>query len=134
MTQEEIEYNKKCAEFLGWHSEAVIHDANPKHPNLSEEYFRVPDDIISPFRWLKPRHMEFHSDWNWIMEVVEAIEELDVVASFQIEQPTIFIWVSSEDSTFKGIEIDINIMSKKEAVVQAINQFLIWYDEQSRKA
>lgn len=91
MTQKEIlQYNKRCNNFLGLEI-------------LKDEYcYDYPD---------------FHSDWNWIMEVVEAIEKKAA-------------WVS-----IKGCAVDIstianlNAPTKKEAVVQAINQFLIWYEQ-----
>ena len=115
MIQEEIlEYNKRCAEFLGY-------KPNRHNDGGTDDFYDNPQIYVSD--------LKFHSDWNWIMEVVEVIEELDVVASFQIENPTIYIWKSSEENTFKDIEVDINILSKKEAVVKAINQFLIWYNE-----
>lgn len=90
MTQEEIlQYKKRCAEFLGLEI-------------LKDEYcYDYPD---------------FHSDWNWIMEVVEVIEKK--------------AWVN-----IKGCAVDIstivnlNAPTKKEAVVEAINQFLIWYEQ-----
>ena len=66
------------------------------------------------------------------MPVVEKIEEMDVVASFQIEQPTIYIWKSSENSTFKDIEIDIFKSSKLEAVYKAVIEFIKWYNKQNK--
>lgn len=107
MTQEEIlEYNKLCAEFLG----VDIH--------YSVEVYK---DSKSPLRQYidnrpKSEPLLFHSDWNWIMEVVEAIEKKS--------------WVN-----IKGCAVDIstianlNAPTKKEAVVDAINQFLIWYEQ-----
>ena len=118
MNKQEIEnYNRLCAEFLGWKN--LNDDSFPEYVNPLGDFYQL-------------KELKFHSDWNWIMAVVEAIEELDIIASFQIEQPTIYIWKSSETSTFEGISIDIFTMSKKEAVVQAINKFLIWYNNGQR--
>jgi hypothetical protein len=77
-----------------------------------------------------PEFGRFHLQWDWLMPVVEKIEEMDVVASFQIEQPTIYIWKSSENSTFKDIEIDIFKSSKLEAVYKAVIEFIKWYNKQ----
>ena len=57
MNQQEIlEYNKRCAEFLGDEGMQEICSDNGHHyPSIDE--------------------MKFDSDWNWIMEVVEAIEK-----------------------------------------------------------
>ena len=126
MTQEEIlDYNRRCALFIGGKQ------AKDTLPFVKERLNE--NDYWLPIFGIKSlNQMKFHSDWNWIMEVVEAIEDLDIVASFQIEQPTIYIWKSSEESTFEYIEVNIFTMSKKEAVVQAINQFLIWYNNEQR--
>lgn len=119
MNQEWIEqYNKRCAEFLGWKNKGMIN----LELWVSTEYQYG----------ITTNELKFHSHWNCIMEIVEIIEELDVVASFTIEQPTIYIWKSSEESNFKDIEIDINTSSKKEAVVKAIDQFLIWNEQQNK--
>lgn len=86
--QEILDYNKRCAELLGWENDTSL------------------------------LNLRFHSDWNWIMEVVDAIEKV--------------AWVN-----IKGCAVDIstivnlNAPTKKEAVVQAINQFLIWHGTQS---
>lgn len=98
MTQEEIlQYNKRCAEFLGMDNDAFL---------LAKQIEKNTGIC----------HLKFHSDWNWIMEVVEAIEKK--------------AWVN-----IKGCAVDIstianlNAPTKKEAVVEAINQFLIWYEQ-----
>lgn len=97
MTQEEIlEYNKRCAEFLGMDNDAF----------LLEKQIEKNTAIC---------HLNFHSDWNWIMEVVEAI----VIYYKDKEIPQIHL-------------LNQPIFTPKEAVVQAINQFLIWY-EQNKK-
>lgn len=118
MTQEEIlGYNKRCAEFLG---------AEPISPKTKYSYFDFGEDWNTdfPFLFQQTVHsnmLKFHSDWNWIMDVVEAIE--NKVA-----------WVN-----IKGCAVDISTIantsasSKKEAVVEAINKFLIWYNENKSK-
>jgi len=122
MTQEEIqEYNKKCAEFIG------VFDEETDRFVFDTKLFNVQSYSFSEKHHKK--QLCFDVGWDWIMEIVEKIEELDIVASFQIENPTIYIWKSSEESDFEDIEIDIFDKTKKEAVVEAINQFLIFYNE-----
>ena len=79
------------------------------------------------------RDLIFHSDWNWLMEVVEKIEECDIVASFQIEQPTIYIWASSESDSFEDIEVDIFDKTKIEAVYEAVVKFINFYNKQKEE-
>lgn len=99
MTTEEIlEYNKMCAKFLGYKR------------NSNDTY-----DIIcinEGFGW-HLETMKFHSDWNWIMEVLIKIKKI----------------VCESEFNYRFINALLNF--EKEAVVQAINQFLIWYNENS---
>jgi hypothetical protein len=104
MTQEEIlQYNKMCAEFLNLHrdKEVAIYNLNAYQYDF----------------------LKFHSDWNWIMEVVEAIEkkgyEIDIFSNC----------VEICDTPDENYITEAVGKTKKEAVVQAINQFLIWYNE-----
>jgi len=72
------------------------------------------------------------SDWNWIMEVVEAIEKLGYESLiggseyYYPEKGMRYIQSFIKDD----ITIYQEAKTKKEAVVQAINQFLIWYNNQ----
>lgn len=107
MTQEEIlEYNKRCAEFLGYEI------------SENKECFK----LLNKNGWISLNI--FHSDWNWIMEVVEAIEAIEKLNKTVI--------IDGSKCTITPIEtsyIYYKKENKKEAVVQAINQFLIWYNE-----
>lgn len=100
MTSKEIlEYNKRCAEFLKMDFEI--------HSNT----WRYKDLIVT--------ELLFHSDWNWIMEVCIAIKN--------IQNPR-----EHSDTTCSTLKREIQYqlgIANKETVVEAINQFLIWYDE-----
>ena len=122
MTQQEIlEYNKRCAEFLGW-------------KNLNDDSFPEYVNSLGDFHPL--RELKFHSDWNWIMEVVDAIEKLKF--RFEIALNEVNLYCISEERRFSyainyhdcenyGEEMHL---TKKEEVVKAINQFLIWYNNE----
>ena len=118
MTQEEIlEYNKLCAEFLNLHR---------------DEEVAIYKFTAYPYDFLK-----FHSDWNWIHEVVEAICKLGFRKySYSHEEHSRCVFtdlsIIFQNHSFGGGNIVSDsgkIVSEKEAVVQAINQFLIWYNE-----
>ena len=117
MSQEEIlEYNKKCAAFLGW-------DYNKFMDRWNEE------DFQHEYSNTNSIDLKFHSDWNWIMEVVEAIEKIDDNFYFvKINTGGCFIHPLNDTRDYKGICYQAG-KTKKEAVVQAINQFLIWYEQ-----
>ena len=125
MTQEKtLKYNKKCAKFLGWQ-------------NLNDESFPEYIDKLANFYSLKD--LLFNSDWNWIMEVVEIIEKLDVdknkfsshpfYQGFDLETQSYYAHFQfGEDLNFNGK----SYISKKEAAVEALNQFLTWYEQNNK--
>jgi len=103
MTQEEIlEYNKRCAEFLGY----VNTTPTDKDFNIYEKENGVVGQLIEVMS------MKFHSDWNWIMEVLSSILEK-----------------CSDSDDMEAYYNILDLFPQKEAVVQAINQFLIWYNK-----
>lgn len=119
MTQEEIiDYNKRCAELLNWEI-------------VENEILTVPDDCkVKPQIYFPAyQNLLFHSDWNWIMEVVEAIEKLDISVLIGKNSCVIEQYFGKTPFELPTLKAE----SKKEAVVQAINQFLIWYNDRKRK-
>ncbi len=114
--QEILDYNKRCAEFLGWDESEFSRTNSPEYivPNI------LRDNII--VRSCTPENLKFHCDWNWIMEVVEAIVEK--VGFKTVDE-------CSEEEWYATLGVTrLAITSKKEAVVKAINQFLTWYNKQ----
>lgn len=109
MTQEEIDFNKRCAVFMGWKNMGMVN----LELWVSGKY---PSGIMTS-------ELKFHSDWNLIMEVVEAIDKLENVR-IKILQNSCYIFIIDKDKL-----IALTKQSKREAVVSAINQFLIWYDQ-----
>ena len=104
----EKEYNKLCAEFLEWEM---------SDDDFGVRYWKESPDGVS--NWYLDE-MQFHENWNWIMEVVEKIKKV-------IGNPT-----TVTVACFNG-DINKALMSaKKEAVVQSIWEFLNWYNEQKQ--
>ena len=144
MTQQEIlEYNKRCALFLGWKETSEQFkidwlgcktkerlDKIDKEANIYIPILEKDGDVIFPDFSV----INFHSDWNWIMEVVEAIHKLDYLsANVMICQSRCKITprMAGDHSVYADVNLyfEKGIEGQKEAVVQAINQFLIWYNE-----
>jgi hypothetical protein len=138
MTPQEIkDYNERCAKFLGY-----------KNTTPTDKDFNIYEKEGSPL--IEVMSMKFHTDWNWIMEVVEAIEKMG--ANFKIKtlwnkfnkcsitQVTVLIeegtvneskYLSTiSDSTTLYRRSSSTSTSKKEQVIEAINQFLIWHEQQ----
>jgi hypothetical protein len=103
------EYNKLCADFMGM-------------KYASERRFNKDTGWVYSARALDM----FHSDWNWIMEVVGKIETLfDGFVLFDIGDETCFVAITS----VQNYKNSTTMATKKEAVVHAIWHFLNWYKE-----
>jgi hypothetical protein len=153
MTQEEIlEFNKRCTEFLGMYDYSKDNEYFQKG-----EYFCYPEKHKNPGSGYYKIGNVFINDWNWIMEVVEKIEEIGsyyimevkCFSSFIIEKNSIKFYYQKHGEYLLQLELipfisedvwkhpmfkehiiqvfDFKNKTKKEAVVQAINQFLIFY-------
>ena len=115
MTQEWIDqYNKKCAEFLGMYDYSI-----------DNEFFEKGEAFCYPEKDKNPGcgffyHLVFHSDWNWIHEVVEAINKT--------QNPR-----QGGDTTHSTLKREVQALlgkAAKEAVIQSIDQFIDWYNTQ----
>ena len=111
-----IENNKLIAEFLG---------------------FELTTDSISILYYTEDRGLKqlpkFHSNWNWLMSVVEKIENLQdenncAIYNVQIEQS--FTEIIDNHTSETIVEVDSN--SKIEAVYQSCVEFIKWYNEQNK--
>ena len=123
-----IENNKIIAEFLNW-----------EFDDLSETFETPFLKLVEPQAFgdeqfsckLQDFELEFHSDWNWLMEVVEKIENLSKEGETYMFSITKF----SARVTYKGSRIvDLPIDNTKiEAVYNACVEFIKWYNENSAK-
>jgi len=106
----EQEFNRLCAEFIG----LECHEPSG--------YWTLPT-FMDGDGWTMT-DMKFHSDWNWIMEVWEKIK---LIPNFDHFYTTIKLGAMRNMicSRFWGND-------SKEAVIQAIWQFLNWYNEQKQ--
>jgi hypothetical protein len=71
--------------------------------------------------------LKFHKDWNWIMEVVQTIENLNY--TFDVMGKAVSINNSNE------MIVDLNansFKSKIEAVYTACIEFITWYNENKK--
>ncbi len=140
MTKKNLEYNKRCAEFLGAEiidtnqricidkmkdSEFIFHNASVDlgtygYDSKGKNIHYIPFDML-----------QFHSDWNWIMEVVEVIEKLglnNIIAYF--------VKIEAHCSKIYNFNYSVNAKNgicfefygkRKETICKAINKFLEWY-------
>lgn len=146
-----------CADLLGWKKEedVLIHQANGKQIRSAiyqTPFFKKQIGITYSSGKYSIEKLKFDSDWNWIMEVVEKIKSLKetkgkgagtlMVNKFEMSNYSVLIGFENGDyygSIYVGhtdngkyykSQKDVNNL--KEAVVQAIWEFLNWYNEQKK--
>ena len=101
-----IENNKIIAEFLNLTSQVIF-----------EQVFAVSENGKTNF--YKKDELKFHSDWNWLMEVVEKIERLENNLKNETRE---------EFTQFQKV-LSLPIYTKIEAVYNACVEFIKWYNE-----
>lgn len=130
MTNKEVlEGNTAIAEFMG----GKLKPKSKRHPdnphNKPTWWF---DDKVGHFE------LEYHSSWDWLMPVVEKIDELVIPASFinsdypehvftTLSGKTFWICIGDNHKIFEAKE-DVKIAS----AWKAITDFLKWYNEKEK--
>lgn len=137
--QEILEYNKRCAEFMGLKRGWWNYQEKPLTED-KKQWLDIDGKTFLGTSVYCDKDLQFHSDWNWIMEVVEKIEvnfpkytlewEYDDREEFSEEGKYKAYWFTlmPKDEICKELS-DLRSQSRKEAVIQAINKFLIWYNK-----
>lgn len=122
MTQDEIlENNELIAKFMG---AEFIHDDPKDHPDgyymLEGEYFMVED-------------FGFHESWDWLMPVVEKIENLTDEENnylFSFDCGRDFCVVNFNDLTRKSIVCKSVYKDKMGSIWKAVVEFIKWYNNE----
>ena len=111
-----IENNKLIAEFLSL----------KMHPCETIEKLKfLPIEERGLYNGYFIDELKFHSDWNWLMEVVEKIESLGY--RIEIVKHICRIYLSNKET----IIISENT-PKIEAVYNACVEFIKWYNNQNK--
>ena len=114
-----MQNNKLIAEFIG-----MVYDNHNNQPN---KYWELTDEqnFVSPKPYPQDKDLKFHSDWNWLMEVVEKIECCDFIFSIHHEVANIFNGECNELTYNETTQA----RTKIEAVYNACLEFIKWYNE-----
>lgn len=123
--KEIIEYNKRCVKTIGLKRGFWITQRTPLTDD-KKQWWDIDGKTFLGTRVYYDKDLLFHYDWNWIHEILECIEKLP---STQVD-----ILGKTCRISHKGIDFfnDSSKSSKKESVIESINKFLIWYDEQNK--
>jgi hypothetical protein len=106
-----MEDNKLLAEFMGF-----------QQTNIG--WYDAEEVLLRAERDNTFDNLKFHSDWNWLMEVVEKIESLGVVV--EIRESVCYI------SPFPNNYVSELEETKIQATYIACVRFVKWYNEQNK--
>jgi hypothetical protein len=118
-----IDNNKLLAEFMGF---KLQQDPNER---WFGQYFTTPNDVWAN----RIELLHFDTDWNWLMEVVEKIEQLgyvtEIIGNIERKFTCITYPNTSEEYISRigyGEEMFLN---KKYVTYQAVVAFIKWYNK-----
>jgi len=117
------ESNKIIAEFMGVFDKILstgnIHSWSdaPFYYTTEDSKEKVMDNIS--------KYAKYQSDWNWLMEVVEKIESLEVVV--EIRENVCYI-ETSPNNYYSELED-----TKLQATYRAVVEFIKWYNKHNIK-
>ena len=123
--KEIIEGNKLIAEFMGAHYDST----------MTDYWFNIPKECLrnwsSPFA-PKTTDLQFHSSYDWIMPVVEKIEQLlfpnDVFYNIHILGGCCVCIISSDMDELGQYSEPTKILT----VFKAIVEYIKWYNVQNK--
>ena len=113
-----IENNKLIAEFMGLVKNDIKYSSG-----RSIEYKK---GAFVDYEGMDKGWLHYHTDWNWLMPVVDKIENgFHWNHSIKIENGYCTIVNFNNDKRFMA-------NSKKEAVYKAVVEFIKWYNKQQK--
>ena len=124
-----IENNKLIAEFMGVFDK-ILSTGNIHSWSDAPFYYTTEDTREKVIKNIS-KYSKYSKDWNWLMQVVEKIENLSKEGETYMFSITKF----SARVTYKGSRIvDLPIDNTKiEAVYNACVEFIKWYNKQNKK-
>jgi len=120
-----IENNKLIAEFMGYN---VI-----KEPPIKEGIYIWSKAIDSSFpnKTLIESSLKYHTDWNWLMGVVQKIEEKGFVVAIRGISCAIYPVLQDKPKDYISNYVCGDLSKKIDIVYSAIIGFIKWYNQQN---
>jgi hypothetical protein len=75
----------------------------------------------------KENELQYHSDWNWLMEVVDKIESLDFNFNITSRDATV---LKNHGAIYQTLIYRIDGTKKIKAVYNTCVEFIKWYNQQ----
>lgn len=116
--KETTENNKLLAEFLGWDKYETFEDSEEYCLTCVEElHLKIGDFNIYSLSELK-----FHNDWNWLMLVVDKIEETNLGSLEMQSKNLVLLQYNYKTEKYYNSTLIENVYN-------ACIQFVKWYNE-----
>ena len=123
-----VENNKLIAEFMGVLSNTTYYYI----PQFAEWQPIKYTNEFEEVEHFSLEEMKFHSSWNWLMPVVEKIEDIeDIDVNILTNGTKIYKWRTKE--VIVDNSADISFDNKIEHTYIAVVEFIKWYNEQHKK-
>lgn len=119
--------NKLIAEFLGAKTTIIEGESNEY-----DMYGLIPTIIDSEYEqhYFTPEQMLFNEDWNWLMEIVNKIENILIKETDNCFNVTIGcgLYCTIQDAYGELVEINTCQSTKILGVYMAVVEFIEWYN------
>ena len=129
-----IENNKLIAEFMGLFDK-ILSTGNIHSWSDATFYYCTEDSKEKVIEGII-KYSKYHTDWNWLMKVVEKIHSMQSYGVLINPNGT---YIQDEDDkvicmTFKNEEVNGEIISSSniEATFNCCVEFVKWYNEQNK--
>lgn len=131
------ENNKLLAEFLGWKREKVVKNGKGRlYDFLCPEHIEVIGESDSECcsdcgrdtyrkNYLFGEDLLFHNDWNWLMEVVEKIEETNLGSLEMQSKNLVLLQYNRKTEKYYNSTLIENVYN-------ACTQFVKWYNKENK--
>jgi hypothetical protein len=119
------ENNKLIAEFMGLHKFGNKKTSDTYHHDIPD-YRLLDKGLVNPAHHYTPDQMKYHSSWDWLMPVVEKIEDI----GFE------FFIVENRSKVCHNTDKSIDVLSyleggnKLDITYQTVVEFIKWYNKE----
>ena len=124
-----VENNKLIAEFMGglYNNQAML--------SLQSNEIWLPYHGVCNYKSDNGKSLKYHSDWNWLMRVVEKIEKIPEKNDnwFNVTVGASCYCIIQDATGELSFEIIGDGRTKIEATYNACIEFIKWYNEQNKK-
>jgi hypothetical protein len=143
-----IKSNTLIAEFMGGEYKSKYRECSdcgkPTNELLEKVEFNVSDYCPLDYHWCTPNELKYHSDWDWLMPVVEKVGSTDwscIDIHYGTGATDSFAWctIKWSNHNYKNKFKTSNLLNEDEqssliATYKAVIEFIHWWCKENRIA